>query len=110
MMLIGHIFTPYATPIKHIYSYFLCTFSGIHDNASPVKETKIKRKPLLNAWMSKGLQKSSKKKQKLYDRFLKNRTDQNEKRYKDYKSLFEILKKKLKNFFIRGNLWIAKIM
>ena len=33
--------------------------------------------------MCKGLQKSSKKKQKLYDRFLKNRTDQSEKRYRD---------------------------
>ena len=52
--------------------------------------------------MSKGLQKSSKKKQKLYEKLLKNRTFQNEKRYKDClkslisKSLFEILKKKSK--------------
>ena len=30
--------------------------------------------------MNKGLQKPSKKKQKLFDRFLKNRTDQNEKK------------------------------
>ena len=49
--------------------------------------------------MSKGLQKSSKKKQKPYDRFLKNRTDQNEKRYKDYRSLFELLKEKSKKLF-----------
>ena len=72
---------------------------------------KRKRKALLKPWMSKGLQKSSKKKQKLYDRFLKNRTEQNEKIYKDYKSLFEILKEKSKKkTFIRRNLQIAKIM
>ena len=76
---------------------------------------KIKIKTLLNPWMIKGLQKSSKKKQKLYDRFLKSRTDENEKRYKDYKSLLEILKEKSKKHFIRKcfirrNLRIAKIM
>ena len=59
-----------------------------------------KRKTLLNKSLDgKGLQKSPKRKQKLYERFLKNRTDQNEKRYKDYKSLFEILKEKSKKLF-----------
>ena len=65
------------------YSYFFHTFSGIYDHAFLVKEIKRKRKTLLNPWMSKRLQKSSKKKQKLHNRFLKNRTDQNEKRHKD---------------------------
>ena len=46
------------------YSYFLRIFSAIYDHAFPVKEMKIKRKTLLNPWMSKGLQKSSKKKKK----------------------------------------------
>ena len=40
------------------YSYFLRIFSAIYDHAFPVKEMKIKRKTLLNPWMSKGLQKS----------------------------------------------------
>ena len=65
---------------------------------------KMKRRTFLNPWMSKGLQKSSKKKQKLYDKFLKNRTDQNEKRYQDYKSLFEILKEKSKKLFYKKKL------
>ena len=87
-------------PIKHIV--IICiTFSGKYDHAFPVKEMKRKRKRLLNPWMSKGLQISSKKKQKLYDRFLKNRTDLNEKRYKDYKSLLEILKEKSKQLFLK---------
>ena len=99
--LIGHIFTPYATP--HLYT-LLRTFSGIYDHAFSVKEMKIKRKTLLNHWMSKGLQKSSKKKQKLYERFLKNRSGQNEKRYKDCRSLFKILKEKSKKLFDKKKL------
>ena len=46
--------------------------------------------------MTKGLLKSSKKKQKLYDKFLKNKTYQNEINYKNYKNLFETLKFKSK--------------
>ena len=44
----------------------------------------------------KGLQKSSKKKQKLHDKFLKSKTNKNEKKYKTYKSLFVIPKEKSK--------------
>ena len=46
--------------------------------------------------MTKGLLKSSKKKQKLYDKFLKKKTFSNEKIYKTYKNLFEIIKFKSK--------------
>ena len=47
-------------------------------------------------WISKGLKKSSKKKQKLYIKFLKTKTLEDEFKYKTYKSLFEKLKKKAK--------------
>ena len=43
------------------YSYVLHTFSGVYDHSFLVKEMKIKRKTLLNPWMNKSLQKSSKK-------------------------------------------------
>ena len=49
-----------------------------------------------NSWTSKGLQTFSKKKQKLFIKFLENETYQNEKRYRDYKSLFGLLKEKSK--------------
>ena len=49
--------------------------------------------------MTKGLQKSSKRKQKLYDKFLKSKTNENEKKYKTYNSLFEILKENSKKFY-----------
>ena len=52
--------------------------------------------------MTKGLLKSSKRKQKLYEKFMKKRTSQNESIYKVYKSLFESLKKKSKkNYYTR---------
>ena len=46
--------------------------------------------------MTKGLVKSSKKKQRLYEKFLKNRNPEKELNYKQYKTLFESLKKKSK--------------
>ena len=46
--------------------------------------------------ITKGLLKSSKRKQKLYNKFLKHRTYKNENIYKTYKSLFETLKSKSK--------------
>lgn len=46
--------------------------------------------------MTRGLIKSSKRKQKLYDKFLKKRTMLNEDNYKAYKTLFESIKLKSK--------------
>ena len=52
--------------------------------------------------MTKDLLKSSKRKQKLYENFLKKRPSRNESIYKAYKSLFESLKKKSKkNYYTR---------
>ena len=47
-------------------------------------------------WITTGIKKSSKKKQKLYEKFLKKRNDFNEKAYKVYKSLFQGIKRKSK--------------
>ena len=76
------------------YEYFLKVFSGIYDLAFPLKTISVKTKTLENPWMTKGLLKSSKGMQKLYENFLKKRTSRNESIYKAYKSLFESLKKK----------------
>ena len=46
--------------------------------------------------VAKGFAKSSKKKQRLYEKYLKKHTTENEKIYKTYKSLFESIKKKSK--------------
>ena len=74
---------------------FLQRFSELYDISFPEISMEIKSKSLMNPWFTKGLQKSSKRKQKLYEKFLKNRTLQNEKTYKNYKNLFEKVKKVL---------------
>ena len=93
---------------KHLYSLtdtnlayenFLCTSSCLYNHAFPIKEVSLKLKNVFNPWMTKGLHKSSKKKQKLYDKFLKSKTNENGKKYKTYKSLFEILNEKSKKSY-----------
>ena len=44
---------------------------------------KINAKTIQNPWITKGFTKSSKKRQKLYEQFLKKRAPQNEKKYKN---------------------------
>ena len=86
------------------YEYFLNVFSGIYDLASPLKTFSVKRKTLQNPWMSKGLLKSSKRKQKSYEKFVKKRSPRNENIYKAYKSLFETLKKNSKKNYYKRHL------
>ena len=102
---------------KHIYSlantnlaykYFLHTFNGLHNNVFPIKKVNLKLKTVFNPWMPKRLQKSSKRKQKLYNKFLKSKTNKNEKKYKTYKYLFEILKEKSKKLYYLRKLGSCK--
>ena len=52
--------------------------------------------------------KSSKMKQKLYDRFLKNKTYHNETTYKNYRKLFEALKLRQRKLLLENNFEIQK--
>ena len=54
---------------------------------------KLKNKDLQSPWITKGIRRSSKHKQCLYEKFLKNRNEKNEVEYKNYKHLFEAVKK-----------------
>ncbi|XP_065678977.1 uncharacterized protein LOC136093705 [Hydra vulgaris] len=66
----------------------------MYDKAFPLKVKVINSKSVVSPWMTKGLLKSSRKKQKLYNKYLKNKTYKNETNYKNYKSLFEKTKKR----------------
>ena len=50
----------------------------------------VKSKTLKKRWITKGIIKSSKTKQRLYDKFLKSKTYERERSYKNYRKLFEI--------------------
>ena len=56
-------------------------------------EIEIKPKNLKTPWFSKGLKKPSVTKQRLYIKFLKNKSAEYEETYKNYKNLYEKLKK-----------------
>ena len=78
------------------YDLFLKQFLKIYDQCFPFRRITIKSKSLLSRWITKGLLKSSKRKQNLYKKYLKYKTFTNERKYKMYKNLFEKIKIKSK--------------
>ena len=82
--------------MNEIYDMFLGTLTDIYDTNSPIRECSLKDKDIKSPWISKCLKKSSKEKQRLYIKFLKNKTPEDEFNYKAYKSLLEKLRKKAK--------------
>ena len=76
------------------YDAFLKLYLSIYNTCFPLKNIIIKRKSLLSPWITKGLIKSSKQKQKLYIKFLKHPTYHKELTYKNYKNLYEKIKNK----------------
>ena len=86
--------------VDSAYNEFEKIFLLHYNIAFPKTEHRIKAKTLKSPWMTKGLIKSSKKKQRLYQKFLKNKTLANEQKYKKYKALFEKTKSYSKrNYF-----------
>ena len=65
----------------------------------------VKARNSFKPWITKGTAKSSKKKQKLYEKYLKNRNPKNVAMYKTYENLFEIIKRKSKK-----NYYLEKIL
>ena len=78
-------------------------FSELYDAAFPETKIEIKTKNLLSPWLTKGLRKSSKRKKKLYGKFLKKRNLANEMAYKK-KPVSNIKKKILNVLIIKTNL------
>ena len=75
-----------------VHDDFLNIFSKYYN------ESFLKLKSILSPWITKGILKSSKRKQRLYEKFLKNRTPKNETRNKEHKNLFERIKRKSKKY------------
>ena len=74
------------------YDIFLERFIKIYDQAFPERKIKIKQKNLSSLWISKGLKKSSKRKQRLYETFFKKRSDKNYKTWHIQKFVWEVKK------------------
>ncbi|XP_065664776.1 uncharacterized protein LOC136086406 [Hydra vulgaris] len=78
------------------YNNFEKIFLKSYNMHFPIKVKFIKEKHLKCPWITKGIKKSSKKKQKLHIKYLKNRNEANLNVYKQYKNLFEKIKKNSK--------------
>ncbi|XP_065682360.1 uncharacterized protein LOC136095558 [Hydra vulgaris] len=71
------------------FDHFSNTLQSIFDNVCPKITTEIKNKKYKNPWMTITLIKASKRKQKLYVKFLKSKNKVDEKIYKYYKKFFQ---------------------
>ena len=67
------------------YNYFLDKLIVLYDKYFPKQNIRIYKKALQSPWITRGIKQSSKRKQKLYVKFLKNRNSKNELEYKNYK-------------------------
>ena len=81
------------------YIKFLKIFLSLYNECFPKIKFKIKPQRQFNPWITKGIRKPSKKKQKLYKKFLKKRTKQSETEHKLYKNMFESVKHKSKKSY-----------
>ena len=81
------------------YNKFIEIFTELYEEYFPIRKIKIRPKRALSPWITNGIGKLSKRKQKLYEKFLKHCTLINEANYKAYKNLFETIKRKSQKRF-----------
>ena len=72
--------------IDNAYETFLRIFTSLYDKNCPIKRYYRKQKYKDRPWFTKGLQNACKKKNTLYREFIKQRTKEAEKKYKNYKN------------------------
>ena len=82
--------------VNHSYNRFLQIFLSLYNECFPKIKIKLKPQKYFRPWITLGIRKSSKRKQKLYEKFLKARNAKSEAEYKAYKNMFEIVKRKSK--------------
>ena len=75
------------------YNAFTNTVREYFDKNCPLKRNKLKHKFISKPWITKGLSNACKKQKTLYKRFLKDRTTENEMKYKAYKNKLTSIKR-----------------
>ena len=70
------------------YKIFLKKFIFLYDEYFPIKIIKLKTTDIQSPWITTGIKKSLKHKQRLYEKFLKTKCQKVENAYKNYKNLF----------------------
>ena len=82
--------------IDSAYKAFLNKFTSLYDKDFEKFVVMVKLKTLKNPWITKGILKSSKTKQMLYNKFFNSKTYVYEISYKNYSKLFESIKQTAK--------------
>ena len=77
---------------------FLNKFSDLYGTYFPKKQIKLKSKDLQSSWITNGIRKSSKRKKRLYEKFLKNRNERNELNTKLKRNFLNQLKNVPRNY------------
>ena len=72
------------------------------DNSFPVKMSQPNKARMLPPWFSKGLAKSSRKKRKLYRKYRKTPSPQNEAKYKEYRSVYQNIHRRAKSEYYKN--------
>lgn len=75
-----------ATNVNDSYEEFIKLFLSLYDQNCPIKQYDPVRKSKYHPWITKGLARACKKKNKLYKEFVKYRTIEKEIEYKTYKN------------------------
>ena len=75
---------------------FLNKFTSLYDKNFEKFVVTVKSKTPKNSWIKKGIIKSSRAKQRLYDKFLKPKTYDHEISHKNYRRLLESIKQRAK--------------
>ena len=83
------------------YDNFIKIFSSLYDKCFPKNKIKLKPQKYNNPWITKGVKKSSKRKQKLYENFLKNKNEKMRSYINFTKVFLNPLNVSLKGFIIR---------
>lgn len=94
--------------VNEAYTTFLDKFYQLYDNFSLIKKIKIKFNSLKSPCITLRIKQTAKSKQRLYNKFLKNRSAKNEREYKGYKILFKTIKKLSKKLYFSNLIYRYK--
>jgi len=88
------------TDTEKAYNQFLETYGSLYEKCFPKKTTKISQHSRKKPWLSSGLLKSIRRKNKLYTKYVKNPTPLNHSIYKKYRNkLNHLLKTTKKDYY-----------
>ena len=81
------VMSPSVLDVNISYNTFLEKFLDAYDRACPLQNIRIKKKQIQKPWMTDGLKRACKKKNRLYKKYLCLKNDFSEQEYKNYKNV-----------------------